>query len=104
MDSSFTEGLRLAGRGEKHHEAVRASLRAIESDAAGAFDLAGGAPVRTRELFRAVQPACGTNLTADAGPARPGDLEENWLSVPRAERRLGCHIDGFHYDIGTKNS
>ena len=82
-----------AGRPARHRERC-----------AGAFDLAGGAPVRTRELFRAVQPACGTNLTADAGPARPGDLKENWLSVPRAEHRLGCHIDGFHYDIGTKNS
>ena len=102
MDNGFTEGLRLAGRGEKHHEAVRASLRAIESNAVGAFDIAGGASVRTGELFRAVQPACGTNLTAAAGPARPGDLKENWLDVSRAERRLGWHIDGFHYDIGTK--
>ena len=52
-DSGFTEGLRLAGRGEKIHEAVRANLRAIESDAVGTFNIAGGVPVRTGELFRA---------------------------------------------------
>ena len=77
MDNGFTDGLRLADRGEKIHAAMRADLRAIESDAVGAFDLAGGAPVRTGdgELFRAVQPACGTNLTAAAVPARPGDLQ-----------------------------
>ena len=70
-------------------DVVRANLRAIESDAAGAFNIAGGAPVRTGELFRAVQAACGTNLTAAAGAARPGDLKENWLDVSRAERVLG---------------
>ena len=68
----------------------------------GSFDIAGGAaPVRTGESFRAVQAACGTNLTA-AATRRPGDLRENWLDVPRAERLIGWHIDGFHYDIGTK--
>ena len=70
-------------------DAVRANLRAIESDAAGAFNIAGGAPVRTAELFHAVQAACGTNLTAATGPARPGDLKESWLDVSRAERVLG---------------
>ena len=70
-------------------DVVRANLRAIESDVAGAFNIAGGAPVRTAEVFHAVQAACGTNLTPVAGPARPGDLKENWLDVSRAERVLG---------------
>ena len=77
MDNGFTDGLRLAGRGEKIHAAMRADLRAIESDAVGAFNIAGGAPVRTGGLFRAAQAACGTNLTAAAGPATStkGDLK-----------------------------
>ena len=70
-------------------DVVRANLLAIESDVVGTFNIAGGVPVRTGELFRAVQAACGTDLTARAGPARPGDLEENWLDVSRAERVLG---------------
>ena len=70
-------------------DVVRANLRAIESDAVGAFNIAGGVPVRTGELLHAVQAACGTNLTAATGPARPGDLRENWLDVSRAERILG---------------
>ena len=74
-------------------DAVRANLRAVESDAVGAFNIAGGAPVRTGELLRAVQAACGTDLTAAAGPARPGDLKENWLDVSRAERVLGWRPD-----------
>ena len=70
-------------------DAVRANLRATESDATGAFNIAGGTPVRTGDLFRAVQAACGTNVTPAAGPARPGDLKENWLDVSRAEHLLG---------------
>ena len=70
-------------------DAVRANLRAIESDTTGTFNIAGGAPVRTGELLHAVQAACGTNLTAATGSARPGDLKENWLDVSRAERLLG---------------
>ena len=72
-------------------DAVRANLCAIESDAAGAFNIAGGTPVPTADLFHAVQAACGTNLTPVAGPARPGDLKESWLDVSRAERVLGWH-------------
>ena len=70
-------------------DAMRANLCAIESDATGAFNIAGGAPVRTGELFHAVQAACGTNLTPATGAARPGDLQENWLDVSRAKRLLG---------------
>ncbi len=70
-------------------DVVRANLRAIESDAVGAFNIASGAPVRTGELLHAVQAACGTNLAAVAGPARPGDRRENWLDVSRAEHILG---------------
>ena len=70
-------------------DVVRANLRAVESEAVGAFNIAGGVPVRTSEVFQAVQAACGTNLTPVAGPARPGDLKENWLDVSRAERVLG---------------
>ena len=70
-------------------DAVRANLRAIETDAVGAFNIAGGAAVRTGELLREVQAACGTDLTPAAGRARPGDLKENWLDVSRAERVLG---------------
>ena len=74
-------------------DAVRANLRAIESDATGAFNIAGGAPVRTGEVLSAVQAACGTNLTPATGPARPGDLHENWLDVSRAERLLGWRAE-----------
>ena len=70
-------------------DVVRANLRAIESDATGVFNIAGGAPVRTAEVFRAVQAACGTKLTPATGPARPGDLQESWLDVSRAARVLG---------------
>ncbi len=70
-------------------DVVRANLRAVEGDAEGAFNIAGGAPVRTGELFHAVQAACGTTLTAATGPARPGDLRDSWLDVSRAERVLG---------------
>ena len=74
-------------------DAVRANLRAIESDATGAFNIAGGAPVRTGEVLSAVQAACGTNLSPATGPARPGDLHENWLDVSRAERLLGWRAE-----------
>ena len=74
-------------------DAVRANLCAIESDATGAFNIAGGAPVRTGEVLSAVQAACGTNLTPATGPARPGDLHENWLDVSRAERLLGWRAE-----------
>lgn len=70
-------------------DVARANVRAVETGAAGAFNIAGGAPVRTGDLLRAVQAACGTNLAAAAGPARPGDLRESWLDVSRAERVLG---------------
>ena len=85
-------------------DVVRANLRAIESDATGAFNIAGGVPVRTGELFRAVQAACGTDLKAATGPARPGDLKENWLNVSHAERVLGWRpevslADGLAYTV-----
>ena len=70
-------------------DVIRANLVAVESDAAGPFNIAGGVPVRTGELFRAMQAACGTDLEPCAAPARPGELKDNCLDVSRAERVLG---------------
>ena len=70
-------------------DVVRANLLAVESDATGPFNIAGGAPVRTGELFSAVQAACGTNLEPLAAPARPGELKDSCLDVSRADRVLG---------------
>ena len=70
-------------------DVVRANLLAVGSDATGPFNIAGGAPVRTRELFRAVQAACGTGLEPLAAPARPGELRDICLDVSRAARVLG---------------
>ena len=70
-------------------DVARANLRALESSAAGPFNVAGGRPVRTAELFQLVGAACGSDLTALAAPARPGDVRESWLDVSRAAGELG---------------
>lgn len=81
-----------AGMGRDYvyvEDVVRANLRAIDSDAAGPFNIAGGTPVRTGELFRAVQAACGTSIEPFSAPARPGELRDYCLDVSRAGRVLG---------------
>lgn len=70
-------------------DVARANLRALESSAAGPFNVSGGRPVRTAELFQLVGAACGSDLTAIAAPARPGDVRESWLDVSRAAGELG---------------
>ena len=70
-------------------DVARANLLALESGVTGCFNIAGGTPVRTDELFEVVRAACGSDLTAAAGPARPGDLRESWLDISRATDVLG---------------
>lgn len=70
-------------------DVARANLRALESRAAGPFNIAGGRPVRTGDLFQLIRSACGSDLTAVAAPARPGDVRESWLDVSRAAGELG---------------
>ena len=45
--------------------------------------------MRTGELFDLARAACGSDLTAATGPARPGDLRESWLDISRATEVLG---------------
>ena len=70
-------------------DVARANLRALESSAAGPFNISGGNPVHTGDLFRLIRSACGSDLTAAAGPARPGEVRESWLDVSRAADLLG---------------
>ena len=70
-------------------DVARANLRALESGVEGLFNISGGSPVATGDLFELIRAACGSDLTARAGPARPGDLRESWLDVTRASAALG---------------
>lgn len=70
-------------------DVARANLRALESSATGPFNIAGGRPVPTGELYELIRSACGSDLTAVPAPARPGDLRENWLDISRAAGELG---------------
>lgn len=70
-------------------DVANANLLAVENGAMGVFNIAGGRAVRTRELFEEVQAACGSTLTAAAGPPRPGDLRDSWLDISRAADVLG---------------
>ena len=78
MDSGFTEGLRSAGRGEKIHEVVGTLRHRWRSGAGTHRRVVPGGAGRVR-----YEPDGGR------GPARLGDLRENWLDVPRAERLIG---------------
>lgn len=70
-------------------DVARANLLALSSSADGPFNIAGGNPVRTRDLFDLVRAACGSGAAPIREPARPGDVRENWLDVTRASDVLG---------------
>ena len=65
-------------------DVARANVRALETSATGAFNISGGDPVRTEDLFRIIRCACDSHLTANVGPPRPGDVRESWLDVSSA--------------------
>lgn len=70
-------------------DVARANLLALRSGAEGPFNIAGGSPVRTGDLFESVRAACGADVAANRGPARRGDVRESWLDVTRAADVLG---------------
>ncbi len=70
-------------------DVARANLRALSSRAEGPFNISGGNPVHTRDVFDLVRAACGSGVAAIREPARPGDVREVWLDVTRASDLLG---------------
>ena len=62
-------------------DVARANVRAIEKSVTGAFNISSGDPVRTGDLFRVIRCACDSDITANVGPPRPGDVRESWLDV-----------------------
>ena len=80
-------------------DVAQANLRVVDCAAEGTFNIAGGRPVRTRELLDAIGTACRAGatagvpaegaVTAAVAGARPGDLRESWLDITRVRAVLG---------------
>ena len=84
-------------------DVAEANLRALETTAEGTYNIAGGQPVRTRELLDVMGVLCRANVPeSDMGcgagevtvaptleKARPGDVRASWLDITRAQAVLG---------------
>ncbi|MDI6719427.1 MAG: SDR family oxidoreductase [Methanomicrobiales archaeon] len=70
-------------------DVVRANIAAMESDATGIFNIAGGTPLSVNDLARMIQEILGTDLEPVHGAARPGDIRDSYADIARARERLG---------------
>jgi UDP-glucose 4-epimerase len=70
-------------------DVVRANLAAIESSAAGAFNVGTGVETDVNQLYAALVAAAGSKTPPSYGPARPGEQRRSVISAARARRELG---------------
>ena len=70
-------------------DAVAAALAALDANADGAFNVAGGSPRTMRDVFASVAAATGHGGAPMRAPARAGDLRRTCLDVRRARDVLG---------------
>jgi UDP-glucose 4-epimerase len=69
-------------------DVVRANLAAINHAVSGAFNIGTGVETDVNELYRVLAAGTGTKLTANHGPARPGEHRRSVISPARALREL----------------
>jgi UDP-glucose 4-epimerase len=87
---------------------VEANLLAASSARAvgSVVNVAGGRRISLNELLRAIQAVAGTQLAAQHGPARAGDVRHSLASLVRAEKLLGFRpqttlLDGLAVTIDS---
>jgi UDP-N-acetylglucosamine/UDP-N-acetyl-alpha-D-glucosaminouronate 4-epimerase len=70
---------------------VQANLLAADADgvAGRVYNVATGRRVSLNELVQRLRELIGSDLEADHGPARPGDVRDSLADVTRAEQELG---------------
>ena len=70
-------------------DAVRASILAMQRDAAGCFNIGSGTGVTIRELARVVMETGGLSREPVFGKPRPGDISESVADISRARDAMG---------------
>ena len=65
-------------------DVVRANIRAMESDASGVFNIAGGSRISLNELAANLSGIIGINRRPVYEPPRPGDIRDSLADVSRA--------------------
>jgi UDP-glucose 4-epimerase len=77
---------------------ARANLLALESDYAGALNIATGTPETLNNLVSYIEHAGGSSIEVQYVAPRAGDIQESYATIDRAEKELK-----FHYSISLKD-
>jgi UDP-glucose 4-epimerase len=70
-------------------DVVESNLAAVESDAAGAFNIGTGEPSTVLDLVEALQPRAADGFDPEHAPQRPGEVRHIHLDCTRAREELG---------------
>ena len=77
-------------------DVVRAFIRAMEHEARGTYNIAGGRGISINELYRQVSGVLDVDVEPQYGEPRPGDIMHSTADITRARRDLGFEPE---YDI-----
>ena len=70
-------------------DVVRANILAMESDASGIFNVAGGRRISLNQLAAILAEITGVNHRPVYEPPRPGDVRDSLAEITRAEEAFG---------------
>lgn len=78
-------------------DVVRANILAMESDASGVFNIAGGRRISLNELASVLSEITGIHRRPLYEPPRPGDVRDSLADISRARDAFGfspgCTLD-----------
>jgi len=84
-------------------DVVQANLRAIESDATGVFNAAGGKRITINNLAKTIMKLCNKKLDIIYEVARPGDIKHSLADSSKAKNAFG-YIPNFTISKGLKET
>ena len=70
-------------------DVVRANIQAMEGDARGVFNIAGGRRISLNELAARLSGIAGMHARPLYGPVRPGDVRDSLADISRARDAFG---------------
>ncbi len=85
-------------------DVVRANIQAMESNASGAFNIAGGSRISLNELAGSLSEITGVHCRPVYEPPRPGDVRDSLADISWAGEAFGfsprCTLDeGLHETV-----
>lgn len=84
-------------------DVVRANVTAMESDASGVYNIAGGRRISLNELAAALSEITGIHHQPVYEPPRPGDVRDSLADISRARGAFGFS-PGYTLDEGLRET